>query len=90
MFHHTDDELPRANNTVEGWHGGSQGHVSPFHRVFWKFFEVLRKEETVVRVGILQNECGQRPPSQRRIYADCNQHILRLWTTFHIIKELTI
>ena len=26
--------------------------------MFWKFLEVLQKQETVVRVGILQNEGG--------------------------------
>ena len=62
MFYHTDDELPRTSNAVEGWHRGFQTHVSACHPVFWKFLEVLQKEETVVRVGILQNEGGHQPP----------------------------
>ena len=63
MFYHTDDELPRTSNAVDGWHRGFQTHVSACHPVFWKFLEVLQKEETVVRVGILQNEGGHQPPS---------------------------
>ena len=63
MFHCTDDELPRTNNIVEGWHRGFQAHVSAF---VWKFHEVLQKEETVVRVEILQNEGDHQPPSQSR------------------------
>ena len=82
MFHRTDGELPRTNNAVEGWHRGFQAHVSACHPVFWKFLEVLQKEETVVRVGILQNEGGHEPPPQRRRYVDCNQRILRIVDDF--------
>ena len=53
-------------------------HVSACHLVFWKFLEVLQKEESVVRVRILQNEGGHRPLPQRRRYVDCNQCILRI------------
>ena len=49
--------------------------------VFLKFLEVLQKEETVVRVEILQNEGGHQPPPQRR-YVDCNQRILRIVDDF--------
>ena len=69
-FHRTDDELPKTNNVVEGWHRGFQAHVSACHLVFWKFLYVLQKEETVVRVGILQNEGDHQPPAQRRRYTD--------------------
>ena len=82
MFHRTDEELPRTNNAVEGWHRGFQVHVSACHPVFWKLLEVLQKEGTVVRVGFLQNEGGHEPPPQRRRYVDCNQRILRIVDDF--------
>ena len=82
MFHHTDDQLPRTNNAVVGRHRGFQAHVSACHPVFWKFLKVLQMEETVVRVGILQNEGGHEPPPQRRRYVDCNQRILRIVDDF--------
>lgn len=78
MFHRSDAELPRTNNAVEGWHRCFQANVSACHPIFWKFLEVLKKEESVVRVSIFQNLGGHQPPSQRRRYADCNQRILRI------------
>ena len=60
----------------------SQAHVFACHPVFWKFLEVLQKDETVVTVGILQNEGGHQPPPQRRKYVDCNQRILRIVDDF--------
>ena len=57
------------------WHRGSQAKVSAFHPTFWKFLDVLKKEETILRVMIFQNQGCHRPPPQRRRYADCNQRI---------------
>ena len=34
MFHRTDEELPRTNNSVEGWHRSFQAHVSSSHPIF--------------------------------------------------------
>ena len=50
MFQRADEKLPRTINAVEGWHRMFQAHVSACHPVFWKFLEVLQKEETVVIV----------------------------------------
>ena len=71
----------RTNNAVEGWRRGFQAHVSACHPVFWKFLEVLQKEETVVRVGI-QNESGHQSPPQKRRYVRYNQCILRIVDDF--------
>ena len=78
MLHRTDNELPRANNSVEGWHRGFQANISACHPTFWKFLNVLKVEESVVRVAVLQNEGGHQPLPQRRRYVDCNQRILRI------------
>lgn len=78
MFNRTDDELPRTNNSVEGWHRGFQANVSACHPIFWKFLEVLKTEESIIRAGILQNQGGHPPPPQRRRYVDCNARILRI------------
>ena len=34
MFHRADNELPRTNNSVEGWHRSFQVHLSTCHPVF--------------------------------------------------------
>ena len=48
MFHRSDDELPRTNNSVEGWHRAFQGHLSSCHPNFWKFLGILQKEESII------------------------------------------
>jgi len=78
MFHRTYDELPRTNNSVEGWHRGFQAQVSSCHPVFWKFLQILQNEESLKRVEIIQNLVGFQPQPQRRRYRDCNARILAI------------
>lgn len=78
MYIQTDQELQRTNNSVEGWHRSFQGHLSSCHPNFWKFINVLKKEESYVRASILQHQGGHPVPAQRRRYADCNERIMRI------------
>lgn len=78
MYHRTDQELPRTNNSVEGWHRSFQGHLSACHPNFWRFLKVLKQEEVFNRTAILQHRGGHPVPAQRRRYANCNQRIIRI------------
>lgn len=78
MFHRTYNELPRTNNSVEGWHRRFQSQVSSCHPVFWKFLQMLQNEESLIRVDIIQNLVGHPPAPQRRRYLDCNRRILAI------------
>ena len=78
MFNRTDNELPRTNNSVEGWHRSFQCNLSACHPTFWKFVELLKKEEAVVRVKMLQCLGGHQLPPQRPRYAACADRILRI------------
>lgn len=78
MFHRTDDELPRTNNSVEGWHRSFQIRVSSCHPIFWKFLSVLQKEESMIRVAIIMQIAGHQDPPQRQRYLDCGRRIVRI------------
>ena len=78
MFHRIDAELTRTNNSVEGWHRSFQGHLSSCHPSFWKFLRVLKNEESVIRVDILQQLGGHVDPPRRARYIDCNARIVRI------------
>ena len=82
MYHRTDDELPRTDNSVEGWHRRFQSHVSSCHPIFWKFLDIMRNEESLIRVDIIQNLAGHPPPAQRRRYLDCKRRILSIVDNF--------
>ena len=78
MFHRRDNELPRTINAVEGWHYSFQLHVTTCHPSFWKFINIMKQEQGIVRAGALQNQGWHPPPPQRRRYADNHARILRM------------
>ena len=78
MFSRTDDEIPRTNNTVEGWHRSFQGHASACHPVFWKFLSLLQKEENMIRISIVQRLAGHPAAPPRQRYLDSSRRILRI------------
>ena len=70
MFHMTFDEFPRTNNSVDGRHRSFQATVAACHPTFWKFLDVLKQEEALNRMSILQSLGGHPPPVSRKRYAD--------------------
>lgn len=82
MFHRTQQEMPRTNNHIEGWHRKFQGICNSYHPRFWKFLEMLKKEQSINRVAMIQGDAGHPPPAQRRRYMNCNERILRIVDDF--------
>ena len=78
MFHWTHEELPHTNNHIEGWHRKFQSICMYYHPTFWKFTNLLKKEQTLNRVDMVQAEAGHSPPSQRRKYVDRNQRTIAI------------
>ena len=78
MFQRTDAELPRTNNSIEGWDRSFNAQVSPYHTTFWKFQDSLKREEPIIRVQILHCLGGHAPPPQRRRDVDSSTRILRI------------
>ena len=78
MFHRTHQEMPRTNNSIEGWHRRFGSNLTVAHPGFWKFFNALKREKNLLRVDILQADGGHQPLAQRRRYVDCNARIIAI------------
>ena len=74
VFNRVQMDLPRTNNSVEGWHTAFQGSLSGSHPTIWLLIEALRREESLQRTkyfGIISGE----PRRKKRKYDDMERRI---------------
>jgi hypothetical protein len=71
----TKADLPKTNNSVEGWHYGFNQLLGAHHPTIWKFINGLQKEQSLNELKVEQYIAGQRPPAGKRIYRDTAEKI---------------
>ena len=81
MYDQTIGDLLRTNNAVEGWHQRFQANVGAYHPNFWKFIDILKREQSLNHVNISQARAGHQPEPQRRRYQDSNRRIKNISKT---------
>ena len=75
MYDQTIGDLQRTNNAVEGWHQRFQAkaNVGAYHPNFWKFIDILKREQSLNHVNISQARAGHQAEPQRRRCQDSNR-----------------
>lgn len=69
------DDLPKTNNSVEGWHRGFSQLLGAHHPSIWKFIKGIKKEESMNEMKLEQYVAGQQPPPGKRVYKDTAERI---------------
>ena len=82
-------EMPRTNDDVEGWHTSFQSGVGAHHPNFWRFLDVLKREQSLNQLNINQMIVVFDPPSQRRQYVNAGKRIAAIVGDFPIHHILT-
>lgn len=82
VYSRVTQDLPRTNNAVEGWNRKMQSAVSCKHPNLWKFFNVLKKEQSLNNVAVDQLLGGHTSQPQRKKYKDCNGRITTIVADF--------
>ena len=88
MYDQTIGDLLRTNNAVEGWHRRFQANVGAYHPNFWKFIDILKREQSLNHVNISQARAGHQPEPQRRRYQDSNRRIKNIVQDYHNMDRL--
>ena len=73
MYDQTIGDLLRTSNAVEGWHRRFQANIGAYHPNFWKFIDILKREQSLNHVNISQARAGHQSEPQRRRYQDSNR-----------------
>ena len=69
------NELPRTNNDLEGYHNRFAGSFQQRHAHIWKFIEGLHNDSTLNHHAMAQIMAGAAVQPQRRVYHAINERI---------------
>lgn len=72
------EDLPCNSNFLGGWHNPIQANISCHHPSILKFLNVLRREQAVNEVKIIQHLVGQELSPKKRKYNDCLKRIKKM------------
>lgn len=75
VYDSVNDDLPRTNNAVEGWHSCLAVHCGKSNMNFWAFIDVLKEEEGMARVDRTHVEAGRPPANRRHKYVAVDKRI---------------
>lgn len=70
--------LPRSNNSVEGWHNAFANRVAVAHPTIKKLAEKIRREQSKFEVDIAQILQGHQPKPRKACYRKLDERIMRL------------
>jgi hypothetical protein len=68
-------DLPKTNNSVEGWHRAFSQLLGASHPTIWRFIDSLKKEQSMNELKLEQFLSGQHPPRARKIYREVARRI---------------
>ncbi|XP_031327714.1 uncharacterized protein LOC116158974 [Photinus pyralis] len=71
----TNNDLPRTNNSVEGWHRRFTELISAQHPSIWRFIAAIKEEQHMNEIAISHYIQGRDGPRQKKKYRDLNIRI---------------
>ncbi|XP_057324676.1 uncharacterized protein LOC130667200 [Microplitis mediator] len=82
-----NDEL-RSNNGMEGWHHSFNDLVRVSHANVAKFINVLRSQQTLVEMKLVQLNTGLSLPKRRLLYRNYNDRIKKIVVSYDSNNKL--
>jgi len=76
------ENIPRTNNSVEGWHNGFASSLNACHPTIWKCIDSFKKEESLMKLQIEQLIAGMTMGVKRK-YKDHAEKIIKICDDYH-------
>ena len=70
--------LPRTNNSIEGWHNAFAKRVSIAHPTITKLADRIRREQSKFEIDVAQIQQGLEPKPKKKKYRLLDERIHRL------------
>ncbi|CAF0977838.1 unnamed protein product [Didymodactylos carnosus] len=91
IYERVVDDLPRSNNSVEGWHSAFANRVSISHPTLAKLADKIRREQSKFEIDIAQTRQGHEPKPKKASCRKRDDQIKRLvnaYDTNHLDEYL--
>jgi len=75
-------DIPKTNNSVEGWHNSFNSTLNALHPSIWKFIEALKKEEKLNRLKMHRFLAGTEPRQKLKKYKDTASRVKAICNDF--------
>ena len=77
-------DLPRSNNSIEGWHQAFNRRVSLKHPTLPKLANCILREQSKFELDIERIRVGQEPRPQKKIYANLDSRLKRVVASYKL------
>jgi len=74
-WNHYATDGPRTNNSLEGWHGRLKIVIGKAHPNVYEFIQVIRDEQKMNEIRLVQYSAGQRLPPKKKKYQDLQRQL---------------
>jgi len=74
-----ESDLPRTNNSIEGWHNAFSALINCKKPVIWKFISALQRDESLTKVIKEQLIAGYAPTKKKK-YKDSSKRLIKICT----------
>jgi hypothetical protein len=78
IYDRVSTNLPRSNNSIEGWHNAFAKRVSIAYPTINKLTDKIRREQSKFEVDIAQIRQGREPKPKKVAYRKLDERIKRL------------
>ena len=82
-----DEDLPRTNIAVEGFHSALRSSITCKHPNIWKLIAAPKKEEELQQTKIIQVNRGDAPA--RKIYKSIDRQLKTLVNTYNNSNKIS-
>ncbi|CAF5100221.1 unnamed protein product [Rotaria sp. Silwood1] len=84
MYERVIHDLPRSNNSIEGWHHAFNNRVSIKHPSIVKLTKCILREQSRFEVDIERLRAGAPPQKKRKLYADLDALLKTVTLSYNI------
>ena len=77
-----NENLPRTNNSVEGWHSSFNRHVGCHHANIWKLIAVLKNDDDITGITLVKILQGNPPKNPNPVYSRLNARVVTVVNSY--------